>query len=238
MNPRLLPLPCQSPFNMSDIFSKSNRHVRDSKMVMRKLIACFFPTSTDETRRPAAARFQSVKLMGSEYHLQWPVALFSGLPPIKRDVFSNHYPALEEEEEYSDRNAAWEIIKSKVGLPNGGSSTDTLEREIALSRKKNHCVTPDVFLKGFSPLVLTKEAQIEQDSSVCSHKASLFLRISTAFQVNAQKVGRVPCVKARRPKRGDLRLLSDSLSCQSPPLRQNSPPETDFCSPCSACSCA
>lgn len=36
----------------------------------------------------------------------------------------------------------WEIIKSKVGLPNGGSSADALEREIALSRKKNHCVTP------------------------------------------------------------------------------------------------
>lgn len=36
----------------------------------------------------------------------------------------------------------WEIIKSKVGLPNGGSSTDALEREIALSRMKNHCVTP------------------------------------------------------------------------------------------------
>lgn len=36
----------------------------------------------------------------------------------------------------------WEIIKSKVGLPNGGSSADALEREIALSRMKNHCVTP------------------------------------------------------------------------------------------------
>lgn len=33
---------------------------------------------------------------------------FRSLPPIKRDVFSNHYPALEEKEEveYSDRNAA------------------------------------------------------------------------------------------------------------------------------------
>ncbi|KAL1273420.1 hypothetical protein QQF64_029282 [Cirrhinus molitorella] len=66
MNPRLLPLPCQSPFSMSDLFSKAGltrrRDVRDSNGVKWKLIVCFFPTSTDERRSAAAARFQSGKV--------------------------------------------------------------------------------------------------------------------------------------------------------------------------------